>query len=819
MQLLVVLTAALVLICVHAIPVLTGLPDGFSATRIIATALESPIRMVFSPASDLYVCEQAGRLLAFTASSGYATMINTLTLVNFDGTGERGLLGVAFHPELTDIIYITYTNIGVDGVSRNVIASFVFDPMTLKASLDTEQRIFTHDQLSAAINHNAGPIFFSGKDSEGFPTLFASHGDNAVPFASQLLTTTHGKVLRLRADGSPASDNPFINRVDSAHESIFAIGLRNPFAMFQTPEPSSLTFAGPKIILPDVGDWHSEEINALQSGFNGGWPMCEGTLCTPSPPNFMEGTYSGPFFEYGHFAGSAGAVTAESPAQAMIGIALASATVYAPRPTPLDVGAFPPAFQDTLFVADYGNGGGVDLPGGWIYALSMSIGSLYNNSGGKMTGPGTLFATGLNENTVGLEVGPPATGPSLFILSRGPSQVNDGSIIAVTYSPRGPPILSLQPLANLIINLNSRNTISLSVGASGAAPLSFQWQTHRGTAWIDIDGAIGPIWTPNRALFAFATLGDSVRCSVSNALGIANSLATVITMTTALPPTVLITFPYPPYIAYTASDVLRFQIAVSSVDTTITWTALFNHAFHAHPLASQSGKNDLNFQFTVPTIGEVSTNVSISVYATVFDAITGLSTISETITLHPLLGAIIFNTQPIGLAAVAALLLDGSTLPSDGLVIGVAGMIREISASANIKDKTSNIVWSFHRWSDDVTNLTRTFIVPSSSLQQPVKITAIYLSLPDSNTININTSSNDTTSDSDNYKYVYIGLGALGLVVLLALIFIARAKWFRSNAPPPTPFSPPRNNTAGAAFRQDARPSLRLRSPHNSRVI
>lgn len=802
-----------------AIPALSGLPENFS-TRVIATGILSPIRMVFSPAGDLYVCERAGRLRAYTAASSYSAVVTTLTLVEpaLDLTGERGLLAVAFHPDLTDIVYISYTNKAPDGTSRNVIASFVFDPVTLLARLETEIRIFSHDPLGALV-HNAGPLFFAGTDDAGFPTLFASHGENSVPASSQVLTTTHGKVLRMRSDGSPAAGNPFLGRgLDAAHETIYALGLRNPFAVLAAPDPPSASYVGPPLIASDVGDWHVEEVNVLRSGFNGGWPLCEGTICTPVPPT--EGIYAAPIFGYVHFDGAA---PIGDPIDAVIGCAITSAAVYAPPPVPLDTGAYPAAFTDALFVADFCSG--------WLIALPMGRGSPFQVSGGVATGPGAIFARGLTEGTVGLAVGPPATGPALFILSRGPTQVDDGSIIAITFAASGPPVLFLQPAATLILNPNQQT--ELSIGASGAAPITFQWQTYVIDRWIDIAGQTGSIWSPSPV--SWAALGDTLRCVASNALGSVTSRVTAVTISEALPPIITITAPLPPYASYAAAQILRYS-AVASAGATIAWTTRFNHGAHFHTLGAAS--RGAIFEFIVPSVGEESTNVSISVSATAFDATSGLSTTSPPITLHPLLGAFRVLTQPLSLGVDTLFLLDGSAMPA-GEIIGVAGMLRQVTAPARTIELSSGNVWLLRGWSDGNfgDSATRSLETPHSLT--PLILSAIYEngvvglhSTPSVTAVPFKISFKDSTPsvtvvpfkisftelqpvDNSN-QYVYYGLGGLGGIVFIAVAVSVRAKWKerRASAPPPPPL--PRRRPV---YIPGPGSPVRLRSPVIARVV
>src|SRR5258705_1755153 len=92
-------------------------------------------------------------------------------------------------------------------------------------------------------------------------------------------------MLRICADGSIPSYNPFFNQATGANRAIWALGLRNPFTF--TFQPGS-----GRMFINDVGENTWEEINDGFAGSNYGWPTCEG-LCNPPNPNFRD-----PLFTY-----------------------------------------------------------------------------------------------------------------------------------------------------------------------------------------------------------------------------------------------------------------------------------------------------------------------------------------------------------------------------------------------------------------------------------------------------------------------------------------------------------------------------------------
>src|SRR4030095_9235086 len=98
------------------------------------------------------------------------------------------------------------------------------------AVVGSEVTILDLNPLSSATNHNGGAIHF-GEDGK----LYAAVGDNANGGNAQTLTNLLGKILRLNADGSIPTDNPFFGQATGVNRAIWALGLRNPFTFSIEP--------------------------------------------------------------------------------------------------------------------------------------------------------------------------------------------------------------------------------------------------------------------------------------------------------------------------------------------------------------------------------------------------------------------------------------------------------------------------------------------------------------------------------------------------------------------------------------------------------
>ncbi|NIW38838.1 MAG: CHRD domain-containing protein, partial [Gemmatimonadetes bacterium] len=211
---------------------------------------------------------------------------------------ERGLLGVAFHPDYasTGLLY-TYTSEPVAGSAdfstmppdtsanhQSVISEWQVpvpgDPTSV-ADPSTRREVFRIDQPQ--FNHNAGALNF-GPDGD----LYISLGDGGAADDQGVGHVTGGNgqdpgnvlgaILRIDPGGSDSAngqygvpvDNPFAGTTDGADE-IYAYGFRNPFRFSFDPVTGELFAA-------DVGQNDIEEVDLVAAGGNYGWRVKEGTF-------------------------------------------------------------------------------------------------------------------------------------------------------------------------------------------------------------------------------------------------------------------------------------------------------------------------------------------------------------------------------------------------------------------------------------------------------------------------------------------------------------------------------------------------------------
>lgn len=261
----------------------------------------SPVDIQNAGDDRLFIVEQAGiiKILNQDATINPEPFLNITSLIS--SGGERGLLGLAFHPDYSNngYFFVNYTNTtGDTQVARYTVDandSNIADPNTAVLIIDADQPYS---------NHNGGCIQFG---ADGF--LYIGLGDGGSggdpENRSQNLQTLLGKILRIDINNSNGannydipSDNPFVGD-SNALDEIWAYGVRNPWRFSFDSESDELWIA-------DVGQGDIEEINRVApdaAGLNYGWRCYEGsqTYNTTGCPDPSELTF--PVAEYTHSVG------------------------------------------------------------------------------------------------------------------------------------------------------------------------------------------------------------------------------------------------------------------------------------------------------------------------------------------------------------------------------------------------------------------------------------------------------------------------------------------------------------------------------------
>ena len=250
--------------------------------RLVADGFEQPVFYTTS-GEAAYVVDQPGRVWIIGEAGDPQVFLDLRERVSF--RGEQGLLGLAFHPEYSDVFYVNYT--GRDGgtvVSEFRFLGAVADPSSERVILEIPQ---------PAGNHNGGMLAF-GPDGDLWIGTGDGGGSNDRYGNGQRDDTLLGALLRIEV-GPDIDPYRVIDGLGFAAPEIWAIGLRNPWRF---------SIDGDRIWIGDVGQGAVEEIDVASvddRSLNFGWPIYEGSECFDGPCD--EDGLAFPTFEYGHDEG------------------------------------------------------------------------------------------------------------------------------------------------------------------------------------------------------------------------------------------------------------------------------------------------------------------------------------------------------------------------------------------------------------------------------------------------------------------------------------------------------------------------------------
>ncbi len=311
-----------------------GIGAGYTKNEAWVTGLSSATAFAQAADGRWFVAQQGGALRVVKNGALLAAPFVTLGV---DSSGERGLIGVALHPQFASngYVYVYYTRI--NGSARNNrISRFVANGDVAGGA---EQVLQDLPNLSGATNHNGGALKF-GADGK----LYVAVGDNADSSKPQNLADPFGKLLRFNDDGTIPTDNPFYATQTGLARAVWAYGLRNPYTF-------AVQAGSGRIHINDVGQGTWEEIDLGAAGANYGWPASEG------PDNVTTGV-TGAIFSYKH---SAATPAGSGPGGFFTGFAIAGGAFY-PASGPFAANA-----RGNYFFADFASR--------WIGLLDMANGN------------------------------------------------------------------------------------------------------------------------------------------------------------------------------------------------------------------------------------------------------------------------------------------------------------------------------------------------------------------------------------------------------------------------------------------------------------
>lgn len=285
-------------------PVPELVDENLTVTTVVS-GLAQPTTMAFLGADDFLVLEKASGAVKRVVNGAVQGTVLDLPV---NSASERGLLGIALHPAFptTPVVYLYWTE-STTGADSTVFAEtptlgnrvdrFVWNGSFLTFDFNIVRLRAIQQDASNGIergNHDGGPIEF-GPDGK----LYVFVGD--VGRRGQLQNLANGPfgagtpddqfggpqpddahltgvVLRLNADGTTPTDNPFFavgnsigGDVGENLAKVFSYGHRNSFGMAFDPKSGNLW-------LQENGDDSFTELNLVSAGMNGGWVQIMGPV-------------------------------------------------------------------------------------------------------------------------------------------------------------------------------------------------------------------------------------------------------------------------------------------------------------------------------------------------------------------------------------------------------------------------------------------------------------------------------------------------------------------------------------------------------------
>ena len=262
--------------------------------KLVADGFTSPVTLIGPEdgSQRLFVVDQVGIIWIVSAGKRiekpFLDLRHDIVELNsfYD---ERGLLGLAFHPDFATNghFYVSYSGALQAGLSptewdhTTYISEFTVSANDSNwADPASERVLLAMDK--PGYNYEAGHIAFG---PDGY--LYIATGDSVRDPATEAgkfaqdTSSLFGKILRIDVNGTAdtgqnyliPTDNPFAS--GEGRPEIFAYGFRNPYRFSFDVSDSGKT----RLFVADVGQALIEEVSLVEPGGNYGWPIREGTAC------------------------------------------------------------------------------------------------------------------------------------------------------------------------------------------------------------------------------------------------------------------------------------------------------------------------------------------------------------------------------------------------------------------------------------------------------------------------------------------------------------------------------------------------------------
>ena len=413
----------------------------------VTSGLNTPTTMAFIGPQDFLVLQKNDGRVRRVISG--VLQANPVLDVAVDNASERGLLGIAVHPDFptSPFVYLYYTESTTGGDSSGSAAANRVYRYTWNGSALTTPLLMLELPVDPGPNHNGGALTF-GPDGKLYVVIGDLNRNGRLQnFSNGPAPDDTSVILRINPDGSVPNDNPFFAQGGNLAK-YFAYGIRNSFGLAFDPLTDELW-------MTENGPDAYDEINLVQPGFNSGWE----TLIGPDSRNSNNAS-SLVMLPGSHYA---------DPKFSWLKTIGPTAIVF------LDSTNLGEQYENDVFVGDINNGNlyrfkpneardGFVFSGGGLSDLVADNNTEVDRN---------IFATGF-AGVTDLKVGPDGL---LYVVS-----IGDGKIYAISRDTTEPLAIGMTGLANGEVGVPYSADLSVSGGVEpytiditrGALPAGLQ---------------------------------------------------------------------------------------------------------------------------------------------------------------------------------------------------------------------------------------------------------------------------------------------------------------------------------------------------------
>jgi glucose/arabinose dehydrogenase len=675
------------------------LPPGFQET-IVFSGLTQPTAVRFSPDGRVFVAEKSGLIKVFDSLSATTPTIFADLRTNVCDYWDRGLLGLALHPNFpaTPYVYVLYSYDGpiggaaptwldtcptppgetdgcvISGRLSRLTASGNAMAGTEVVLLEAWGQQFSSHSIGDIAFGSDGALYVSGGDGASFNNVdygqFGSPrnplGDPPVPVGgaqtpptaeggalrSQSLLRTeggpalsNGAILRVDDGGNPLPDNPLSGSSDAIAQRIIASGLRNPFRFTIQPGTGS-------VWIGDVGWATWEEIDKIPNPTAGlvnfGWPCYEGTSYQPSyaAANLdictnlyaASGAVTSPFYAYKQGAKVVSGESCPTGSSSISGLAFYTGDNY------------PSSYRGALFFADYSR---------------RCLWVMLPDAGGQPDPSNIATFIAGAANPVDLQTGP---GGDLFYVDLSGGKIRRIRYLAPTAMATATPQSGLAPLT---VQFDGSESQPARPGDS----LTYAWDLDGDGEFLD-STQVNPTWI-------YASAGTyTARLRVTESPGVLATSNPIVIAISDSPPTATIDSPAP-VLTWKVGDTINFSGHAKDLQegalpaSSLSWTLFLHHCpsdCHVHTIQTFPGVS--SGSFTAPD-HEFPSYLELQLTATDSAPLTS----TAGVLLYPKTVLLNFRSNPTGLQ-IASGTASSPTPFSKPVIVGSQNSIVAPSAQA-----------------------------------------------------------------------------------------------------------------------------------------